>query len=310
MMFIVLTINYIALVVIFHRGLPQPFPWKASVLLAIVLLIGGFTSPLGRIERGVGFVTLLSSVIVTLFVMSLISDPMAQAGKLLFTLSILLTLFILADAFRLFHTPDVAMTPGETFALFRRPYLFEHPNLKASWLLLLSLSSVSFAGIIFAQSRGALMGYMAALFRYVPKRFYIHALVIGMIVITVTAFLRPGTFFGRVDLWRAGVDMFMSHPITGFGTGSYLLPVNNGMVMTTAHNAALTIAAENGLIGLTAFIAWIIGAGVLIARSSHVAKYNLLAFSVQQIVDDQWLHPVSAILLGVVLAVCLFQLEK
>lgn len=312
MMMIILLVNLIGLLLIVSRGLPKPYPWKASLLLAIVLLLSGFISPLGRIERGVGFVTLTSSVIIAAFVMRHISDrsspeiTMLQIGKAFTALSVLLALFILADAFRIFPTPDVTVTSGETYELIRRPYLGEHPNVKAGWLLLLSLSSSSLVGILFAQSRGALMGYLAALFRYIPTRFYIHALVTAFIVLTIAALVRPGTFFGRVDIWREGVKVFMAHPLAGSGTGSFTYtPIGR----TTTHNAALTIAAENGLIGLAVFVAWLIGIGSLVMRSNHIAKYNLIAFSVQQIVDDQWLHPITAILLGVVIAISLFQLE-
>jgi hypothetical protein len=304
MTIIILLINLAALTIIIRRGLPQPFAWNTSVLLAIILLLGGLVSPLGGIERGVGFVTLLSSLIVTWYSMRWLGN----IAKVFYAFAVLLTIFILMDAFRLIPTLDVTMTTGETFNLIRRPYLFEHPNVKACWLLLLSLSPISLIGILVTQSRGAFMGYIAALVRFVPKRWYVQGAVFGVTVVVATSLLRPGTFFGRVDLWRAGFDLFMSQPLFGHGTGTYLALAKNGMA--TAHNAVLTIAAENGLIGLCVFILWVITTSTLVMRSSHVMKYGLLAFSVQQMVDDQWLHPVTAILLGMVIAICIFANEK
>jgi O-antigen ligase len=99
--------------------------------------------------------------------------------------------------------------------------------------------------------------------------------------------------------------MFLASPIYGHGTGSYLTLAGNGMA--TAHNAALTIAAENGLIGLVAFGVWLYHTAAHVIRSVDPLRFNLLAFTVQQIVDDQWLHPVNAILIGIALSVCIFQ---
>lgn len=296
--FIVLLVNLAALIFVFQRGFPQPFPWRASLALACVLLFGGLLSPMGGIERGVGFVTLLSAFIVTAQI-----RRHAWIRKSFSALAALLTLFLIADALRLLHSPDVTVTTGETFALLRRPYLLEHPNVKAAWLLLLSASPLTLAGILTAQSRGALLGWIAASARFIPKRHYLKAGAVGLLMISAAATLRPGTFFGRTEIWREGAAMFLSAPLAGIGSGAYAAADTIGM--TTAHNAALTIAAENGLIGLAAFGAWTFGAGTLVFKSHSVARYNLLAFAVQQFVDDQWLHPISAILLGAVLAFCL-----
>jgi hypothetical protein len=304
MMLVIAGINLTALVIIIRKGLPRPFPWLAAGVLGLVLLIGALASPNGSLNRGVGFVTLLSSVIVTAHLAASSSMAMLQHSRSwLWTIVTALTAIIIVDAFGLFPTPDVAMTSGETFGFIRRPYMLEHPNVQACWLLLLSLSPISLIGIIFTQSRGALLGYLAAFVRFAPKRFYMHALIAGTIIITAAALIRPHTFFGRVDLWRDAVRIFIEHPLTGSGTGSYTASTVTGM--DTAHNAALTIAAENGLIGIAAFLAWLVALVLLIARSTSAAKFHLLAFSIQQLVDDQWLHPVTAILLGAVIGICI-----
>lgn len=304
MIYIIAIVNLTSIALILRRGLPQPFPWAASVLLALVLLINGL-APQGGIERGVGFVTMLASIIVTFELMRW----HVRVRKLMFALAILLMAFMLADAFRLIRTPDIAMTSGETFGFLRRPYLLEHPNLKACWLLLMTLSPVTLIGIIAAQSRGALLGYITALAAYVtPRRYYVHAIVVCVAVMSIAASIRPGTFFWRADIWNEALTIFRAHPLTGIGTGAYIAHTQTGMA--TAHNAALTIAAENGLLGLTAFALWLVPAGALVIRSNHIAKYNLVAFAIQQTVDDQWLHPVTAILLGAVIAVCLLKSEK
>lgn len=291
---IVFLINLIALGIVLRYGLPQPFPWASSVWLAVVLLLGGL---FGGIERGVAFVTLLSVIIITCAMYT------ANMAKVFAALAVLLTLFIVADALRLINTPDITMTTGETFGLIRRAYLLEHPNVKAGWLLLLSLSPLSLIGILFAQSRGALLGYLAALVRYIPKRFYIHALVAGVIAMGAAVMMRAGSALWRFDVWTEALGLFLARPLAGFGTGTYITLTNTGMA--TAHNAVLTIAAENGVIGLSAFGIWFVLVGLRVMQSASLAKYNLFAFTVQQMVDDQWLHPVTAILLGATIGICL-----
>jgi O-antigen ligase len=306
MLLIIIVLNTAAFLFACAEGLPRPFPWMASAALGWLLLLGALASPLLKIERAVGFVTLLSSMIVTAHVLPHVQTR--HVRQLLTVIAALLSAFILADALRLIPTEDVAFTSGETFGWIRRPYLLEHPNVKASWLLLLSLSPITLAGVMVAQSRGALLGYLAACARFIPRRHYATATLAGAIVIGVAAFIRPETFFGRVDLWADGLRIFMDHPLFGAGTGSFHSLTTTGMA--TAHNALITIAAENGVLGLAATIAWLAALVPLITRSPSTMKFNLLAFAVQQMVDDQWLHVVSSILLGVVIALCLFQREQ
>jgi len=300
--YLIASINFAALVLlIIERGLPQPFPWKASAWLALVLLAGGLVSPHAGIERGVSFVTLLSAFVVTTWL-----KRFGYVYKYVALLAIPLAAFLLVDALRIIPTPDITVTSGETFEMIRRPYLISHPNLKAAWLLLLTLSPVTLIGVVLAQSRGALLGYITALSAYsVPRRYYVQAIIVCIGVMSIAAAVRPGTMLWRVDAWREAVDIFVQSPWIGIGSGTYITHAASGASM--AHNAALTIAAENGLLGLSALIVWLVPVAVIVMRSKHIAKYNLLAFAVQQAVDDQWLHPVSAILIGVMLAVCIKQ---
>src|SRR5689334_11432154 len=163
-------------------------------------------------------------------------------------------------------------------------------------------------GIFYAQSRGALMGYLVAYVRFIPRKYYAAAAVTGAIMLITAAFVRPGSFFGRVDIWADGVRIFLEHPLFGAGTGSFRSLTVTGM--STAHNVFITIAAENGVLGLAAFIAWLVAIVPLVIKSASPYKFHLLAFTVQQFVDDQWLHPVTAIVLGAVMAVCLFPKEE
>ena len=68
----------------------------------------------------------------------------------------------------------------------------------------------------------------------------------------------------RLLVWDDAIATFLSHPITGIGIG---MPVANVIftntdgslsLLTDAHNSFLSVAAQNGIIGLTAFICLVI----------------------------------------------------
>jgi hypothetical protein len=312
LLFITLLLNFSALYFVIRHRIPFPFPWVWCIVFAFILLIGSF-SHLGSLDRFYYFVTFISATIVTF--------NLQRAGKWIHWLALgsawLITLIVLLDTFHLLPTPDVmGMQLG---GLIRRPYFLEHPNVVAATLLLLPFGFWTVITIILTQSRGALFGLVPTmLIRYVPKRWRLWVLPAVAVVLLLALLVRPGTVIARVDFWQEGLRFFVARPLTGWGTGSYLSSlanpsdIMNATVnyhrtgMHTAHNALITVAAENGLLGLVPL------GGLLIAlirccwRSRHPARWGLLAFSIQQFFDDQWLHPVVSILLGCCLAVCLF----
>jgi O-antigen ligase len=126
----------------------------------------------------------------------------------------------------------------------------------------------------------------------------------------------------RLNIWEDGVRFFVARPLVGWGSGSYYTSLYfatpeaeqmnaisgpRNPEIHTAHNAVITIAAENGLLGLVPFMGMLISLGLLLWRSPHQARWGILAFMLQQLFDDQWLHPITSILLGMAVAVCLFE---
>jgi O-antigen ligase len=77
----------------------------------------------------------------------------------------------------------------------------------------------------------------------------------------------------RVAHWLAGINMFQAHPFLGVGTGNYqdvysqyrvgifVLPLGH------AHNYYINIAAEAGILGLTAFILFLMAVFIYGGRS-------------------------------------------
>lgn len=67
---------------------------------------------------------------------------------------------------------------------------------------------------------------------------------------------------GRIEVWKRGIGMMLSHPLFGVGVRAY--EVANGNLAhswTNAHNAVVQIGAELGIGGLIAFLVAVAAAG-------------------------------------------------
>lgn len=80
---------------------------------------------------------------------------------------------------------------------------------------------------------------------------------------TVVDYRDSGTWAGRLEIWRGGLEMFQDAPVLGTGAGNFALaaPTIPGMPQRTseggpgpvAHNVFLGLAAELGVVGLAVF---------------------------------------------------------
>jgi O-antigen ligase len=82
----------------------------------------------------------------------------------------------------------------------------------------------------------------------------------------------------RQALWRGALEMAGDHPVLGVGTGQYRFRAAEYVVddpfdlyQPLAHNAYLEVLAENGVLGLVAFGAYIVGTW-LVLRSVRRAR--------------------------------------
>lgn len=69
----------------------------------------------------------------------------------------------------------------------------------------------------------------------------------------------------RIYIWKASIKMFLDHPITGIGIGTfpliypmYKLPEAHEISMSFAHNLPLNLFVETGTLGFLAFFAFIV----------------------------------------------------
>ncbi len=301
-----------AIYLLFKHGFPKSFPWRWAGLFSMALLVGAFT-PLGTLERWYLFLVLISAFVIGCHI------PRKIMRYVMIGAGIFLAAFVALDALRVIPSADAMVSDGEQLlgGLIRRPYVLTHPNLAAAWSLLLPFGAWTVVTIFFTQSRGALIGILPVLVhRFIPRRYLMPAIVAGAILFGGAVALRPGTALDRLNFWAEGARFFAARPFIGWGSGSYRTSIltsspaadlMNAVVgtrtgMHTAHNALITIAAENGLMGLIPFGGFALGVFSFARRSSSPMKWGVLAFAVQQCFDDQWLHPVTSIVLGLTLA--------
>jgi O-antigen ligase len=77
---------------------------------------------------------------------------------------------------------------------------------------------------------------------------------------------------GRFRLVRGGLDLFSARPVTGFGSGAFSKEyrvregVGSATASTASHTIPLTIAAEQGLLGLASYVFVLVAAFALLFR--------------------------------------------
>jgi O-antigen ligase len=165
-------------------------------------------------------------------------------------------------------------------------------------------------GIVASFSRGALLSLVTgvvALYWGRGRRVFLVAVLAGILVVLVSYPLllgaRHALTFGpdvvlsdqaqqvsdrsRIAVLRAGVKLFMSSPLVGVGYGQfhYESPKYLGASQITyPHNNYLEILAEQGLVGLGAFLLVLLTLFVALSRNGDayavVARAMLVAFAV------------------------------
>jgi putative inorganic carbon (HCO3(-)) transporter len=83
-----------------------------------------------------------------------------------------------------------------------------------------------------------------------------------------------GASSGRAGLVSTGVSMFESRPIWGYGSGSFVAEYrarhpNTSSTLAASHTIAITIAAEQGLIGELVYLGLVIVAAVTLLRGAR-----------------------------------------
>jgi putative inorganic carbon (HCO3(-)) transporter len=204
--------------------------------------------------------------------------------------------------------------------------IYDFPQrVQASATLVLA---VLWAGLVLTLSRSSLAALLVGLavlasLRWKPGR----ALVVAVVVIALGAIAvaaSPTTFglnqgingasSGRGGLVSGGLSLFGDRPVWGYGSGSFVTEYrrHNRLTATSlsaSHTIPITIAAEQGLIGELAYLAFVISAILCVirrtrgdpVRSAVAAAFIALMFHTL-LYADFLEDPTTWVLLGVGLA--------
>ncbi len=174
-------------------------------------------------------------------------------------------------------------------------FVFSHQKIKFRWLHM-GVAALATISLILTFTRGAWIGFLAglALFLFLNSRKYFMAILIGGIILTVTLFLShqgfkervasliDPTYYSnsqRIELWEANLQIFLDYPILGVGynfndvviSHYHALLDHNESFASHAHNNYLQFLAGTGLLGLIAFIVFLLSFDKELLRQIRVS---------------------------------------
>ena len=147
--------------------------------------------------------------------------------------------------------------------------------------LLISILGVGFIILVWVYQRNKVLGHIFLVGGVAVGT----AGILGILQIgPLTKYLFKSSVTYRGDYWRAGINMFLHHPILGVGLDRYgenyrqyrdvLATVRRGpdLVSNAAHNVFIQLAATGGIFVLIAYVvltAFIIWRGVVVLKNSR-----------------------------------------
>jgi putative inorganic carbon (HCO3(-)) transporter len=185
--------------------------------------------------------------------------------------------------------------------------------------------AVLWAGLVLTLSRSSLGALLVGLATLAAIRWRVsRAVITAVVVVAIGAAavaVSPKTFglnqglngasSGRAGLVSGGIDMFKSRPLWGYGSGAFVTEYrkrhpHSSTTLAASHTIAITIAAEQGLIGEIAYIALVLVSLVVLLRGTRgdpsraaiAAAFLALVFHTL-LYADFLEDPVTWLLLGV-----------
>ena len=192
-------------------------------------------------------------------------------------------------------------------------------------LATIGVLAVLWAGLVLTLSRSSLGALLVGLATLAAIRWRVSRAVITAVVVVaigaIAVAVSPKTFglnqglngasSGRAGLVSGGIDMFKSRPLWGYGSGAFVTEYrkrhpHSSTTLAASHTIAITIAAEQGLIGEIAYIALVLVSLVVLlrgtrgdpARAAIAAAFLALVFHTL-LYADFLEDPVTWLLLGV-----------
>jgi putative inorganic carbon (hco3(-)) transporter len=192
-------------------------------------------------------------------------------------------------------------------------------------LVTIGVLAVLWAGLVLTLSRSSLGALLVGLATLAAVRWRVsRAVVVAVVVIAIGAIavaVSPKTFglnqglngasSGRAGLVSGGIHMFESRPLWGYGSGAFVTEYrrrhpHSTTTLAASHTIAITIAAEQGLIGVVAYIALVLVSLAVLFRGARgdpprvaiAAAFLALVFHTL-LYADFLEDPVTWLLLGV-----------
>ncbi|HEY1509687.1 MAG TPA: O-antigen ligase family protein [Solirubrobacteraceae bacterium] len=155
-------------------------------------------------------------------------------------------------------------------------------------LMAIGVLAVLWVGLLLTLSRSSLGALLVGLATLAALRWRVsRAVVVAVAVVAIGAVavaVSPKTFglnqglngasSGRAGLVSGGIDMFKARPLWGYGSGAFVTEYrrrhpHSSTTLAASHTIAITIAAEQGLIGELAYIALVLVALVVLIRGAR-----------------------------------------
>jgi O-antigen ligase len=147
--------------------------------------------------------------------------------------------------------------------------------------------------LLFTLSRSSLVALalglaVLAAFRWrIRPAIYAGAAVLVVVAASVIVATHPSQFgftnhatSGRASLISGGVTLFRQNPLHGYGSGSFTTEYTlyfrrAAKIVKDSHNIPITIASEQGMIGLVVYIALVVSALVALFRGARGDPYRI-----------------------------------
>ncbi|HEU5253920.1 MAG TPA: O-antigen ligase family protein [Solirubrobacterales bacterium] len=163
---------------------------------------------------------------------------------------------------------------------------------RETFWLLTGLIAVLWIGLVPTFSQSSFLALLAGLallaaIRWSPK-WTLAAVAVGLVLAVLAVLFVGGSgkvtsdrlnvdLSGRGSLVSGGLDLFAEKPVQGYGSGSFQAAYrdhreNKDAPVTVSHTEPVTVAAEQGLIGLIAYVALIIVALGTLGRGMFSAR--------------------------------------
>jgi O-antigen ligase len=163
-----------------------------------------------------------------------------------------------------------------------------HTRRTSQQLGLTAILAVLWAGLVLTLSRSSLgalllgLGTLATLRWRLTRTLLIAAAVVAVGAVALLSLRNTfglnqglnGASSGRSGLISGGIHMFSERPIGGYGSGSFAVQYRaehpgTGDTLNASHAIAVTIAAEQGLVGELAYLALVLTAALVLLRGAR-----------------------------------------